>query len=62
MVTQTHVSHSRLMTCLQLGSVPDPLRHAFLNASLDKNTSVEYSSVSLHIHKHTHIHTHSIIF
>lgn len=38
----------RLMTCLQLRRVPDsPLRQALLNASLDKNTNVEYNNVSL---------------
>lgn len=44
----THVSHNRLMTCLQLRLVPDSaLRQALLKASLDKNTNVEYSNVSL---------------
>lgn len=46
-----YVSHSRLITCLQLRSAPSPLRHALRNASLDKKTSVEYNSVSLQ-HKH----------
>lgn len=36
------------MTCLQLWFVlVPPLRQALLKASLDKNTNVEYSSVSL---------------
>lgn len=36
------------MTCLHLWFVPDtPLKQARRNASLDKNTNVEYSSVSL---------------
>lgn len=44
------------MTCLQLWFVPEtPLRQALRKASLDKNTNVEYSSVSLH-NKDTHKH------
>lgn len=36
------------MTCLQLWFVPDtPLRQALRKASLDRNTNVEYSRVSL---------------
>lgn len=38
------------MTCLQLRLVPDSaLRQALLKASLDKNTNVEYSNVSLNV-------------
>lgn len=46
----THVSHSRLMTGLQLRWVPErPLRQAFLKASLERKTRVEYNSVSLKV-------------